>query len=67
MNNIDFEKDQTEVLDRTENIKSLANQVKKLRDLEDQVKAEEASLYTARYLWNFLSGMVSKHKLQIAA
>ena len=33
MNNIDFEKDQTEVLDRTENIKSLANQVKKLRDL----------------------------------
>jgi len=41
MNNIDFEKDQTEVLDRTENIKSLANQVKKLRDLEDEVKAEE--------------------------
>ena len=34
---------------------------------EDQDKAEEASLYTARYLWNFLSGMVSKHKLQIAA
>ena len=30
-----MEEDQTEVLDRTENIKSLANQVKKLRDLED--------------------------------
>ena len=44
MNNIDFEKDQTEVLDRTENIKSLADQVKKLRDLEDQVKAEERAL-----------------------
>jgi len=44
MNNIDFEKDQTEVLDRTENIKSLADQVKKLRDLEDQVKAEEQAL-----------------------
>ena len=44
MNNIDFEKDQTEVLDRTENIKSLANQVKKLRDLEDQVKADEQAL-----------------------
>ena len=41
MNNNDFEKDQTEVLDRTENIKSLANQVKKLRDLEDEVKADE--------------------------
>ena len=44
MNNIDFEKDQTEVLDRTENIKSLADQVKKLRDLEDQAKAEEQAL-----------------------
>ena len=44
MNSINFEKDQEEVLDRTENIKSLANQVKKLRDLEDEVKAEEQSL-----------------------
>ena len=34
---------------------------------EEKSKAEEASLYTARYLWNFLSGMVSKHKLQVAA
>ena len=39
-----MEKDQTEVLDRTENIKSLASQVKKLRDLEDEVKAEEQAL-----------------------
>jgi len=44
MNQIDFEKDQEEVLDRTENIKSLADQVKKLRDLEDQVKADEQAL-----------------------
>ena len=34
---------------------------------EEQEKAEQASMYTARYLWNFLSGMVSKHKLQVAA
>ena len=34
---------------------------------EEQEKAQNASLLTARYLWNFLSGMVSKHKLQIAA
>ena len=40
----EMEKDQTEVLDRTENIKSLADQVKKLWDLEDQVKAEEQAL-----------------------
>ena len=31
---------------------------------EEQEKAETASLLTARYLWNFLSGMTSKHKLQ---
>ena len=34
---------------------------------DDQDKAETASLLTARYLWNFLSGMTSKHKLQLAA
>ena len=42
MNNIDFEKDQTEVLDRTENIKSLANQVKAdeqaLKDKEKEIE-----------------------------
>ena len=31
---------------------------------EEQEKAETASLLTARYLWNFLSGMTSKHKLK---
>ena len=31
---------------------------------EEQEKAEGASLLTARYLWNFLSGMTSKHKLE---
>ena len=44
MSDINFEKDQEEVLDRTENIKSLATQVKKLRELEDEVKAEEQAL-----------------------
>ena len=34
---------------------------------EEQDKAETASLLTARYLWNFLSGMTSKHKLQYIA
>ena len=34
---------------------------------EEQEKAEKASMLTARYLWNFLSGMTSKHKLQLAA
>ena len=34
---------------------------------EEQVKAEKASVLTAKFLWNFLSGMTSKHKLQLAA
>jgi len=41
MSDINFEKDQEEILDRTTNLKSLANQVKILRDLEDQVKIDE--------------------------
>ena len=44
MNDINFEKDQEEVLDRTENIKSLADQIKNLRDLEDQLKIDEELL-----------------------
>ena len=34
---------------------------------EEKNKAEKASMYTARYLWNFLSGMTTKHKLQTIA
>ena len=41
---INFEKDQEEILDRTENLTSLADQVKKLRDLEDQLKVDEETL-----------------------
>ena len=44
MSDINFEKDQEEVLDRTSNITSLADQIKTLRDLEDQVKADEEAL-----------------------
>jgi len=44
MNNINFEKDQEEVLDRTTNLKSLADQVKSLRNLEDQLKIDEELL-----------------------
>ena len=34
---------------------------------EEKTKAEQASMLTARYLWNFLSGMSSKHKIRVAA
>ena len=33
---------------------------------EEQVKAEKAALSTAKYLWNFLSGMSVTHNLQVA-
>ena len=34
---------------------------------EEQSKAEKAALSTAKYLWNFLSGIAVKHSLQVAA
>ena len=34
---------------------------------EEQAKAKVAALSTAKYLWNFLSGMAAKHNLQAAA
>ena len=34
---------------------------------EEQSKAEKAALSTAKYLWNFLSGIAAKHNLQAAA
>lgn len=39
-----MEKDQTEVIDKTSNIKSLAEEVKKLRAMEDQIKLQEEAL-----------------------
>ena len=56
-----MEKDQTEVLDRTENIKSLASQVKKLRDLEDLVKAEEQALKDKKKKWKKFQEKLSLH------
>ena len=41
---IDFEKDQEEVLTRTKEIKSLSDEVLKLRSLEDEIKREEEAL-----------------------
>ena len=34
---------------------------------KEQKKAEKAALSTAKYLWNFLSGMLEKHSLKLAA
>ena len=53
-----MEQDQTEVLDRTENIKSLANQVKSLKELEDELKADEESLKNKKKEIERISGEV---------
>ena len=58
MNDINFEKDQEEILDRTTNLKSLANQVKILRELEDQIKIEEESLKDKKKDLERISGEV---------
>ena len=58
MSDINFEKDQEEVLDRTENIKSLADQVKKLRSLEDELKEDEENLKNKKREAEKISGEV---------
>ena len=58
MNNINFEKDQEEILDKTKNIKSLADEVKKLKSLEDQIKSDEESLKEKKKELELISGEV---------
>ena len=58
MSDINFEKDQEEILDRTENLTSLADQVKALRALEDQVKADEELLKDKKRELERISGEV---------
>ena len=58
MSDINFEKDQEEVLDRTTNLKSLANQIKILRELEDQVKIDEDLLKDKKRELERISGEV---------
>ena len=58
MSDINFEKDQEEILDRTTNLKSLANQIKILRELEDQIKTEEESLKDKKKDLERISGEV---------
>ena len=43
-----MEKDQTEIIDKTSNIKSLAEEVKKLRTMEDQIKLQEEALKVSK-------------------
>ena len=44
MNQINFEQDKSESIEQTNDVKSLSDQVLKLRSLEDQVKDAEDNL-----------------------
>ena len=48
MSNINFEADQTESITQTNDVKSLSDQVIKLRDLEDQIKNVKHKLILTR-------------------
>ena len=58
MSEINFEKDQEEILDKTKNIKSLADQIKKLRALEDKIKSDEETLKETKNELKLISGEV---------
>ena len=58
MSEINFEKDQTEVLDKTKNIDTLAKQIKHLRKLEDEVKSDEEDLKNKQKEVERISGEV---------
>ena len=58
MSNIDFEKDQTEVLSKTENIQSLADQVQKLNTLDQDIESIEKNLKQKKKDFEHLSGEV---------
>ena len=53
-----MEKDQTEVIDKTSNIKSLAEEVKKLRTMEDQIKLQEEALKSSKRELEIVSGEI---------
>ena len=58
MNNIDFEKDQQEVIQKTSNIQSLADQVTKLNSLQQSLELQEDNLKKTKKEFEHLSGEV---------
>jgi len=58
MNNIDFEKDQSEAITQTNEVKALSDQVLNLRNLEDQIKQKETELKKLKKDSEIISGEV---------
>ena len=58
MNQINFEQDKTEAINQTNDVKSLSEQVLKLRNLEDQIKNTEDNLKKLKKDADLLSGEI---------
>jgi hypothetical protein len=58
MSSIDFETDQQEVLKKTDNIRSLADQVEKLNSLQQRIELQEDNLKNSKKEFEHLSGEV---------
>ena len=58
MSNIDFEQDQTEVLSKTEHIRSLADQVEKLQSLHKRLELQEDNIKNTKKELDHLSAEV---------
>jgi hypothetical protein len=58
MNNIDFEKDQTEAITQTNEVRALSDQVLNLRSLEDKIKQKEIELKKLKKDSEIISGEV---------
>ena len=55
MSNIDFETDQQEVIQKTDNIKTLADQVDKLNSLQQRIELQEDNLKNTKKEFDHLS------------
>ena len=55
---IDFEKDQQEVIKKTDNIQSLADQVERLEDLQRDIELREENLKKLKKKQEHVSGEV---------
>jgi len=58
MNKINFEEDQQEVIQKTDNIQSLADQVEKLNSLQQRIELQEDNLKSSKKEFEHLSGEV---------
>ena len=58
MSNIDFEQDQQQVIQKTDNLQTLADQVEKLNSLQSRIELQEENLKNTKKEFDHLYGEV---------